>query len=367
VSSIRKRRTPAVRKPIAGEQSRIAAILGSVQDGLVILDDEGNIESMNGVAERQLGISSAQASGQSLATLGVPTVSDAVHAVLHGEDAHGPVEVHVHHDGDASILACSMQMFSAGVDHRRGIALALRDVTVQREFDKMCGEFVLRASHELRTPIASVRMGLGLLGEKLDFPEGSRDRELYDTVQHELTRMVDLLSDLLDLSRLRMGERMEFVQMDIADVLGDVHQRFAAAAEKAQIQCTTDIETGLPMLPISREAIDRVCNNLVNNAMSHTPVGGHVTLGARRERANVVITISDNGLGISQARQSVAFEPFAHAAKPIGAGLGLAICREIVHRHGGEIEIHSRPRHGTRFTITLPVVNAEIAPARGPR
>jgi len=341
--------------PIAGEQSRIEAILGSVQDGLVILDDEGNIESMNSVAERQLGVSSAQAAGQSLATLGVPTISDAVHAVLHGEHAHGPVEVRVHHDGDASILACSMQMFSAGVDHPRGIALALRDITVQREFDKMCGEFVLRASHELRTPIASVRMGLGLLGEKLDFPEGSRDRELLDTVQNELTRMVDLLSDLLDLSRLRMDAHMEFVETDIADVLGNVHQRFAAAAEKAQITWTADIELGLQRLPINRDAIDRVCNNLVTNAMSHTPIGGHVTLTARRERANLMVTIADNGAGISQARQSVAFEPFAHAAKPVGAGLGLAICREIVRRHGGEIEIHSRPSQGTQFTITLPL------------
>ena len=351
----------------AEEQSRIAAILGSVQDGLVILDDGGNIESMNGVAERQLGISSAQAAGQPLATLGVPAVSAAVHAVLHGEDAQGPVEVRVHHDGDASTLACTMRMFSTGVDHRRGLALALRDVTVQREFDKMCGEFVLRASHELRTPIASVRMGLGLLGEKLDFPEGSRDRELYDTVQHELTRMVDLLSDLLDLSRLRMGEHMEFVEMNLADVLGDVHQRFAAAAEKAQIRWTSDIQPDLPELPISRDAIDRVCNNLVSNALSHTPSGGEVSLRAHRERGSVVVTISDNGAGISQARQSVAFEPFAHAAKPVGAGLGLAICREIVRRHGGEIEIHSRPHQGTRFTITLPVVNSGIAHARNPR
>jgi NtrC-family two-component system sensor histidine kinase KinB len=339
----------------AGEQSRIAAILGSVQDGLVILDDEGNIESANATAERQLGIKAASAAGQPLATLGVPTVSAAVRDVLHGGHVHGPIELHVHHDGDTSILACTMQRFPAGSDHRAGIALALRDVTVQREFDKMCGEFVLRASHELRTPIASVRMGLGLLGEKLDFPEGSRDRELYDTVQHELTRMVDLLSDLLDLSRLRMGEHMEFVEMDIAEVLGDVQQRFAAAAEKAHIRWTTNIEPGLPMLSLSRDAIDRVCTNLVNNALSHTPAGGHVTLGAHRDRASIVITVTDNGAGISQARQSVAFEPFAHAAKPIGAGLGLAICREIVRQHGGEIEIHSRPRQGTQFTITLPL------------
>ena len=367
MNSIPKRRTSAARKTlVADDQNRVAAILGSVQDGLVILDDEGNIESLNPVAGRQLG-TDARACGRPLSALGVQGIDEAVHRFLADGQAHGPVEVRVDHDGEPSILACTMQRFATGPEHRAGVALALRDVTVQREFDKMCGEFVLRASHELRTPIASVRMGLGLLGEKLDFPEGSRDRELYDTVQHELTRMVDLLSDLLDLSRLRMGEPMEFADVDIAEVLGDVHQRFAAAAEKAHIDWATNIEPGLPILSISRDAIDRVCNNIISNALSHTPAGGRVTLEAHRKQNCVVITITDNGAGISQARQSVAFEPFAHSAKPVGAGLGLAICREIVRRHGGEIEIHSRPRHGTQFTITLPVAKLGITHAGDPR
>jgi len=366
VSSVRKPRTPAARKTrIADEQSRVEAILGSVQDGLVILDGDGNIESLNAVAARQLGVTVADAARQPLSGLGVPAISTAVHDVLHGAAAPGPVEARVHHDGDTSILACTMQRFAAGPDHRAGIALSLRDVTVQREFDKMCGEFVLRASHELRTPIASVRMGLGLLGEKLDFPQGSRDRELYDTVQHELTRMVELLSDLLDLSRLRMGEHMDFADTDIADFLGDVQQRFAAAAEKAGITWATDIQPGLPRLSISRDALDRVFNNLMNNALSHTPAGGRVAFGARRERASVVVTITDTGEGISQARQTVAFEPFAQAAaKSVGAGLGLSICREIVRRHGGEIEIYSRPRQGTRFTITLPLSKVQTTASR---
>jgi NtrC-family two-component system sensor histidine kinase KinB len=339
----------------AGDEARVGAVLGSIQDGIVLIDGSGNVERINAVAESQLGISAANAVGRPLATLGLAAVDASVHESLRSGSAAGPIDVTLQHDGDASVLACTMQPFT-DTSGSRGMALALRDVSGQREFDHMCSEFVLRASHELRTPIASVRMGLGLLGEKLDFPMGSRDRELYDTVQHELTRMVELLSDLLDLSRLRLGEELEFTDIEVGELVGDAQQRYAAAADKAGIQLHSEIEDGLPTLSICRSAIDRVLNNLIAGALGRTPASGSIALAARRKKTHVVLTIADTGDAIAMARQNVAFEPFSQpSAKRHGAGLGLAICREIVRRHGGEIEIYSRPRKGTRFTITLPV------------
>ena len=340
-------------------QARIGAILGSVQDGLVLVDGAGNVERINGVAESQLGTTAENAIGQPLAALGMPAIGASIRELLHSGVAAGPLDVAIEHDGDTSILSCTMRRFSEAGD-KPGVALALRDVTGQRAFDKMCSEFVLRASHELRTPIASVRMGLGLLGEKLEFPAGSRDRELYDTVQHELTRMVELLSDLLDLSRLRLGEHLEFADVDIGELVADAQQRFAAAADNAGIHWHSDVDGGLPVVSIARDALDRVFNNLISNAVGRTPAGGSITISAQRKQDRVVLTIADNGDSIALARQNVAFEPFSQPnAKHHGAGLGLAICREIVHRHGGEIEIYSRPRRGTRFTITLPAAKAK--------
>jgi len=360
-ASARKAQRSAARKETgADEQTRIDAILGSVQDGVILVGGTGIVERINGMAESQLGVSTNNAVGKPLAALGLSAIDAHLEDILHsGSSGAGPIDVALDHDGDANILACTLRPFT-NAEGRRGAVLALRDVSGQREFDRMCSEFVLRASHELRTPIASVRMGLGLLGEKLDFPAGSRDRELYDTVQHELTRMVELLSDLLDLSRLRMGEHLDFADVDVGELVADAQQRFVAAADAGGIHWRSDVGGGLPVLSLCRHAIDRVFNNLISNALSRTPAGGSIAISAQRKQGNVVLTIADTGDGIALARQNVAFELFSQPnAKRNGAGLGLAICREIVRRHGGEIEIYSRPRRGTRFTITLPVPKAE--------
>jgi NtrC-family two-component system sensor histidine kinase KinB len=251
-----------------------------------------------------------------------------------------------------------MHRFTDGAGKAPGVVMVLREITAQREFDKMCGEFVLRASHELRTPIASVRMGLGLLGEKLDLPAGSRDRELYETVQHEVSRMVDVLNDLLDLSRLRMGEqRLELHSEDIGTLIDGARQRFAKAARDAGVLLRLDVEPGLPSMQLCRRSFDRVFDNLINNSLRHTPKGGSITLSAHLDPRQVTLAVTDTGEGIAHANQAAIFQPFARFGSKRGAGLGLAICQEIVRQHGGEIKVHSQPKRGAEFTISLPIMN----------
>jgi NtrC-family two-component system sensor histidine kinase KinB len=332
------------------------AVFGSSQDGLLILDNRGEVQRINAIAERQLGIATGAATGKTLAALGAEALGENVSECLASNRVPAPREVRVEQDADVRVLACCLQHFEDNGHGGAGVAMSLRDVTEQREFETLCGDFVLRASHELRTPIASVRMGLGLLGEKLNFPVGSRDRELYDTVQHELSRMVELLSGLLDLSRLRLGERqLAFAEININEVLNAAQQRFAAAARQAEIDLDVSVSPTTSLL-ISREAFDSVLDNLINNALRHTPPSGYIRLAARQERSDVILTVADSGSGIAHAQQALMFQPFARmGTKRAGAGLGLALCAEIVKQHGGRIAVDSRPRHGTRFTITLPI------------
>jgi NtrC-family two-component system sensor histidine kinase KinB len=232
----------------------------------------------------------------------------------------------------------------------------MRDVTMQRAYARMRSEYVMRASHELRTPIASIRMGLGLLGEKLKFPEGSRDADLYETVQQEVTRMVHLLTDLLDLSRLRVGQHaMERAPTHVGALVAAAEQRFAPAARSGEIALRAEIDPGLPRLELSRSSFDRVLDNLINNALRHTQPGGSIVLRALREERHVAIVVSDSGEGIASNQLALVFQPFVQiGAKRGGAGLGLAICKETVTQHGGEISVASQPRQGTTFTIRLP-------------
>jgi len=340
------------------EQRRSEAVLDSIGDGLVIFSDRGQIERINPVAERQLGIEHGSAIGKSFEQVGDRRAGAQVREVLDRGELSGSAqpEMHAERDGEKRVFAYSLNRFTEGEGGRPGVVMVLRDVTVQREFDKMRSEFVLRASHELRTPIASIRMGIGLLCEKLKFAPGSRDEELYETVQQEVQRMVHLLTDLLDLSRLRIGEQaMERTSVDVAAMVADARQRFAAAAASGGIALDDEIEPGLPRMELCRSAFDRVLDNLINNALRHTAPGGTIRLRALRSGARVQIAVDDTGEGIAANQLALVFQPFVQIGTGRGgAGLGLAICKEIVTQHGGEISVSSHLRQGTTFTVSLP-------------
>lgn len=342
---------------IVVEQRRTEAVLDSIGDGLVIFSEEGRIERINPVAERQLGIEPGHAQGKRFEDIGDAATGQRVREVLATGEfaAAGEPEIHIDRDGEVRILAYWLNRFVESESGRPGAVMVMRDVTTQREFDKMRSDFVLRASHELRTPITSIRMGLGMLSDKMQFPAGSRDEELYQTVQQELTRMVGLLADLLDFSRLRSGEQtLERAPTEIDEVLTQARQRFALAAGDAGIALELELEAGLPRLSLCRSAFDRVLDNLIGNALRHTPAGGSIMLSAHRASDRVAIAVVDTGSGIAYAQQALIFQPFVQiGTKRGGAGLGLAICKEIVLQHGGEIRVSSLPKRGTTFTILL--------------
>jgi len=344
---------------VIAEQRRTTAVLDSIDDGLVIFSDQAVIERINSVAERQLGVEAGAAVGKSFGAIGDESIARHIRQMLaSGEFIDtGRPELRIRHDGEERIIAYSLHRFVESQSDRIGVVMVLRDVTVQHAFDKMRSEFVMRASHELRTPIASIRMGLSLLGEKLDFAEGSRERELYQTVQQEITRMIGLLTDLLDLSRMRVGQQQfELAPTNVAEMLNACGQRFALPIESAKLTLAVHVQDGLPRIPISRGAFDRVLDNLIGNAMRHTPAGGSIGLSAELANNALVIRVSDTGEGIALAQQALIFQPFVQIGpKRGGAGLGLAICKEIVQQHGGTITIYSQPRRGTTFTISLPV------------
>jgi NtrC-family two-component system sensor histidine kinase KinB len=132
--------------------------------------------------------------------------------------------------------------------------------------------------------------------------------------------------------------------------------RFSLAAASAKLTLAAHVQEGLPRISISRSAFDRVLDNLISNAIRHTPAGGSIGLSAEVVRNALLIRVSDTGEGIALAQQALIFQPFVQiGAKRGGAGLGLAICKEIVQQHGGTIGIYSQPRRGTTFTISLPV------------
>ncbi len=300
---------------LIAEQMRTAAVLENIGDGLVIFAENGQIERINGVAQRQLRVQLQEVSGEYFEDIGDSKAASRVREVLATgafADAEEP-EIRIERDGETRVLSYALHRFVEGEGDRPGAVMVIRDVTTRRGIDKMRSDFVMRASHELRDAAHHQHPhGLGLLGETLKIPAGSRDAELFQTVQQEVERMTGLLADLLDLSaKLRSGEHaMERAPTKIADLLVRARDRFAVEAANARTALEIEIDEGLPQLPLCSSAFDRVLDNLIANALRHTPAAGSIMLSAHRTPQHVAIAVTDTGQGIPYSQQALIFQPF---------------------------------------------------------
>jgi NtrC-family two-component system sensor histidine kinase KinB len=342
------------------EQRQSEAVLRSIDDGLVIFGDDGCIRRLNPVAVRQLGLAPDVCIGRRLGELlDDASIDSAVRHCL-GLDHDAGTSLHelqLDNTGTRRYLAYSVLPISDEQERRHGAVMVLRDVTEHKAFEQMRNEFVMRASHELRTPVTSIRMGIGLLSEKMPFAAASREQELLETVSEELTRLMNLVNDLFDLSRFQAGRKeLERADCDVRELLEAAAQRFALKAAAGDVAVLVDDDSrNLPAVSIDRTQIERVLDNLISNALRHTAGGGRIELRARRQGERLRLEVADTGSGIAYSDQTRIFEPFVQAADHAGgAGLGLAISREIIQHHDGTIRLSSRPGHGTTFTIELP-------------
>ena len=345
---------------IVAERRRLDQVVTNIDDGLVLFDEHGTIERVNPVAALQLGMDADSAVGRRIdAFVDLPALSADVSRLLKrpGETPSATSDLTVDSDGTRRTLSYTLLPFSSSA--RLGLILMLRDVTEQRRFEHMRTDFILRASHELRTPITGMRMAIGLLRDKIRFaPEDTRESELFLTLQQETERLVALVTELFDLSRLYANaDQRVMAAVDPADLLERVHARSQAEAEASGVTLELVLPLRLPMLQLDASAIERVLDNLVSNAMRHTSEHGRVRLGAETAGEDVALWVEDTGEGIAASDRTRVFEPFTQLAgsKVGGAGLGLAMCREIVHQHGGRIQLDSTVGEGSRFTLLLPV------------
>jgi NtrC-family two-component system sensor histidine kinase KinB len=339
-------------------QQRLQALLDSIDDGLLIIDRQGRLEHANPVAQRQLAWENEHLGSPLGVALGHPELDEAARQVLDDKPLAAPPEdLVVEADGERRLLAWRMTPVNHHDGSISGAVMVLHDVTDQRTFERVRNEFVLRASHELRTPVTGMHMAFSLLCERARFPDQSREAELLSTVHEEMQRLVTLINDMLNFSRYQSGQqKLERLPCDIAELLVDARGRFQPSASEKRIEIELELQQPLPSLLLDRQQIERMLDNLLSNALRHTPEDGRIRLLARHHGERVIVSIEDNGEGIPYSQQARIFEPFVQIGRRRGgAGLGLALCKEIAQLHGGRIGVHSRVGHGTIFYIALPV------------
>ncbi len=355
--SLRQHQVTNVDELLAGQQ-RLQAVLDSIDDGLLMIDRQGRLEHLNPVAQRQLGWDEPRI-GQGLGeALQRPELDEQLYLTLRGGTLErAPEDLEIEVDGESRLLTYSLTPVSHTKGHILGAVMVLHDVTEQRAFERVRSEFVLRASHELRTPVTGMHMAFGLFRERAKFPEDSREADLLDTVNEEMQRLMQLINDLLNFSRYQNGlQKLTLAPCSIEELLEHTRLRFQDQAQEQEIVLLIEAQEPLPRLHADRAQLERVLDNLLDNALRHTPEKGLIRLQARRHGERVIISVEDNGEGIAYGQQGRIFEPFVQVGrKKGGAGLGLALCKEIVQLHGGRMGVYSRPGQGTQFYMALPL------------
>ncbi|HEX3315130.1 MAG TPA: ATP-binding protein [Gemmataceae bacterium] len=334
------------------------ATIDSFPDPVLVVDAIGNVEMANPAARTLLGIGVGGAVPWTPPDSLRRPLSDA----LQGQKNYLPEGFdHILRMGsngeDRALLPRILTIRHPNGD-LLGAAVLLQDVTGLRILDEMKSNLVAIVSHELKTPLTSLRLAVHLLLEEACGPLTPKQTELLLDARENSERLLRIVENLLNLARFEQGRRqLDFEPHDPAELLRTAADVVRSRAHDKGIDLVVDAVGGLPSVAVDPMRLQTALNNLLDNAIEHTDRGGRVTLEAAAHDGSVLLTISDNGHGIPADALPHVFEKFFRVqgrSRRDGTGLGLAIVHEIVVAHGGTIECISPPGEGTTFRLTLP-------------
>ena len=340
------------------------ATIDSFPDPILVIDPEGYVEMANPAARRLLGVVPKD-KGQTTAVIWQPpqTLQQPLSEALQGMHDYLP-------DGfDKTILLGSSGLELALLprimtirdpnNHTLGAAVLLQDVTRLRLLDQVKSNLVATASHELKTPLTSLRLVVHLLLEESAGPISPKQMELLLDARENSERLLAVVNNLLDLARLEQGWQQLNVQPESpATLLRSAADTISARARDKNVEVILEVPGELPSVSVDVERMGHALRNLLDNALTYTERGGKITLSASSDHEGVTLTVADTGIGIPPEHLPHVFDKFIRIpghSRDDSTGLGLAIVREIVTAHGGNVTCESQPGLGTTFRIRLPL------------
>jgi NtrC-family two-component system sensor histidine kinase KinB len=240
-----------------------------------------------------------------------------------------------------------------------GVCVILVDVTALRSADEAKSNLVSTVSHELRTPLTSIRMAMNLLHDPKFGSLGPKQSALLEAARQDSDRLYRIIENLLNISRIESGRaQFQFRQISPAEIIANSVDPMRPAFAEKRLKLQVNIAPALPNVLADPATIGSALTNLLSNALKFTPPGGEVTINAQIEDNLICFAVSDTGPGIPDQYASRIFEKFFRVPSkdgPSGAGLGLAIAKDIAEAHGGSIELSRDKKPGSEFRLTLPL------------
>ncbi len=341
------------------ETNKVNSMLTSISEGLIMINQSEQVVIINKRAKEILGITKPD---------GNVLLLDIIQALYGKFDLRGLA--------DQVRLSDSVQVFPELLLYKTyykitatpvrnmenktiGVVFLFSDITKEKEVDKMKSEFISITSHQLRTPLSSMKWFLEMLvnGDLGQLEE--KQKSVITDVYNSNERIIMLVNDLLDVSRMESGKVvLEPTPTNLIDFFKSMLSEISQNFEKRKQTFVFDKPESLPRISVDPKLIWQALSNLLTNSSKYTPEGGQITLKLSMEPENIVIQVIDNGYGIPEFQKNRIFEKFFRAdntSKMEGTGLGLYIVKEIIEASGGKIWFESTEGKGTTFSITLPL------------
>ncbi|HEX6291524.1 MAG TPA: GAF domain-containing protein [Herpetosiphonaceae bacterium] len=352
--------------------AELEAVISQMGEGVIITDRHGKIVLINRYAATLHGISELDVApdeysaayhllrldGTAYPSLELPLSR----AVLYGETVTN-AEWKIRRADGSEVIASGGASPIIGPDGAQlGAVLVLRDVTQRRQIEAEKDQFLSIVSHELKTPLTSIR-GLNDLARRR-LLRGAAPEEVLrnlEGVSQQVLRMEGLIADLLDIRRLETGALpLLFSPLDLTILAREAGERAQSMTERHTIEVRTAPSAAM-FVSADRTRLEQVLDNMLSNAIKYSPEGGTITLALTREAGQALMRVSDQGIGIPETGRERLFERFYRGANVVaseygGLGIGLALSREIVTRHGGTLTLESTSARGSTFLIRLPLL-----------
>lgn len=341
---------------LSDEKEKLESILRYMTDGVMAFDRNGNVLHINRAAAKMLDIN--ENDNITFDEFFKPLVSVTVEEVYFKNNSGTSRDFQL--GGKNLQVFFVLTSFEKSLKHKSTIIAVIHDNTELEKLETNRREFVANVSHELKTPLTTVKSYAETLMNAENIPKETQDSFLKIIVQ-EADRMNRLVYDLLLLSKLNYSDtKKENEPVDIRGLLGDILRRMHLSMEEKKQTLSVSIPENISPVSGNRDKLEQVFVNIVSNAVKYTDDGGKITVYAGEMYDYVFVKVIDNGMGIPEEDLPFIFDRFyrvdkARSRAAGGTGLGLAIAKEIVESHGGKISVSGKFGEGTEFTINLPV------------
>ncbi len=342
---------------LTDERNRSAAILRSMAEGVAVVSADGRVIFSNQAFCRTLALEAESCEGRPFIELiRQSDLLAMVETVLtQGQGVSREIEIGTARPRNLAVTGAPVRS-----DGTTGAVLVLHDISELRRLERVRRDFVASVSHELKTPLTAVQgFAETLLSGALE--DQANSRRFLEIIRNHAVRLGRLTDDLLKLSQIEAGKlELEFRAVSVPEVVQPCVETSRLKASEKNLVLFVDCPAGLPALRGDGQRLQEVLQNLLDNAIQYTPPGGQISIHASRHGQEVVISVSDTGIGIPQAEHQRIFERFyrvdaARSREAGGTGLGLSIAKHLVEAHDGRIWVESAVGQGSTFHFSIPL------------